>query len=167
MSRKSWTKKDERKYEAILESCKLERKRGRTVMDCKRIAAATVNRGRRGLRGRGLGAIDPVQAREYLDALRAAGEEEMSAGARLWELAREGTEKVRGDALVCRMRSVDFSDIANWWGATLQAYAKGEALRAITGGQNGYVTYQVRQEMVRAMGELGRLCHACSPSGDP
>ncbi len=48
MPRKSWTKKDERKYEGILESCKLTRRKdGRTVADCKRIAAATVNRDRK------------------------------------------------------------------------------------------------------------------------
>lgn len=49
MPRGSWTKKDERKYEKILDSCKLERRKGkkRTVADCKRIAAATVNRDRK------------------------------------------------------------------------------------------------------------------------
>jgi hypothetical protein len=49
MPRGSWTKKDERKYEKILDSCKLERRKGkkRTVATCKRIAAATVNRDRK------------------------------------------------------------------------------------------------------------------------
>lgn len=55
MPRKLWTKKDERKYEKILESCKLERSRGkkRTVATCKRIAAATVNRDRKARFGGG------------------------------------------------------------------------------------------------------------------
>lgn len=49
MPRGSWTKKDERKYEKILDSCKLERRKGkkRSVATCKRIAAATVNRDRK------------------------------------------------------------------------------------------------------------------------
>jgi GNAT superfamily N-acetyltransferase len=49
MPRGTWTAKDERKYEAILESCQ-HGKRRRSKKTCQRIAAATVNRDR-GLRG--------------------------------------------------------------------------------------------------------------------
>lgn len=74
MPRKLWTKKDDRKYEKILESCRLERKRGRTVADCKRIAAATVNRdrkaGTRGLRGKSSYEV----MRDWDDQIRALGE---------------------------------------------------------------------------------------------
>lgn len=38
----AWTKKDERQYEHILESCRSGKKR-RSLKTCKRIAAATVN----------------------------------------------------------------------------------------------------------------------------
>lgn len=41
-----WTKKDERKYKAIVKSCTKYKKKGRTLKVCKRIAAATVNRDR-------------------------------------------------------------------------------------------------------------------------
>lgn len=41
-----WTKKDERKYKAIVKSCTRYKRRGRTLKVCKRIAAATVNRDR-------------------------------------------------------------------------------------------------------------------------
>jgi len=58
---KSWTAKDERKYEAILTSCVYTRGK-RAEKTCKRIAAATVNRDRRASLGksatiRGLGEL--------------------------------------------------------------------------------------------------------------
>lgn len=91
MPRKLWTKKDERKYEKILESCRLERPRGkkRTVAACKRIAAATVNRDRKaGLRGRGLGAIRQEDAAAAMAELRARMLEESSLGADAWQAAQ-------------------------------------------------------------------------------
>jgi len=45
-----WSKKDERMYQHIKESCMTDpkrRKKGRTAKDCKRMAASTVNRQRR------------------------------------------------------------------------------------------------------------------------
>lgn len=45
MPRGTWTAKDERKYEAILESCQFGKRR-RSKKTCQRIAAATVNRDR-------------------------------------------------------------------------------------------------------------------------
>lgn len=66
MPRKTWTAKDERKYEAILSSCKLERPRGkkRSVATCKRIAAATVNRDRK-VRLRGTSEEHAVASRRF------------------------------------------------------------------------------------------------------
>ena len=46
MPRKTWTAKDERKYEHIFESCRFGDK-PRSEKTCKRIAAATVNRDRK------------------------------------------------------------------------------------------------------------------------
>jgi len=53
MPRKTWSQKDERKYKAIVKSCKLSsgaKKKG-AAKECQRIAAATVERDRGGLRG--------------------------------------------------------------------------------------------------------------------
>lgn len=60
MPRGAWTKKDERKYEAIFESCRFG-SRPRAEKTCKRIAAATVNRDRA---LRGLAAPEGLQVRE-------------------------------------------------------------------------------------------------------
>lgn len=58
MPKGTWTAKDERKYEAILESCQFGKRR-RSKKTCQRIAAATVNRDRKGL-----GAPPGLQIRE-------------------------------------------------------------------------------------------------------
>lgn len=57
MPKGTWTAKDERKYEAILESCQFGKRR-RSKKTCQRIAAATVNR------DRGLGAPAGLEIRE-------------------------------------------------------------------------------------------------------
>lgn len=62
MPKKSWTPKDERKYQAILESCVFERGQ-REVKACKRVAAATVNRDRK-RRRQGLGVPPNLEIRE-------------------------------------------------------------------------------------------------------
>lgn len=59
MPKGTWTAKDERKYEAILESCQFGKRR-RSKKTCQRIAAATVNRDRHA----GLGAPAGLQLRE-------------------------------------------------------------------------------------------------------
>lgn len=53
----AWTAKDERQYERILESCS---RQGRMKQECKRMAAATVNKTRR-RQGRTLGGAEKIK----------------------------------------------------------------------------------------------------------
>jgi len=88
MPKKTWTKKDERKYEAILSSCKLDRPRGkkRSVAACKRLAATVVNRDRKVRLSSTSGGTrlppghqklhDSLKAAELFDSLIAYGDSE-------------------------------------------------------------------------------------------
>lgn len=63
MPQGSWTPKDERKYEHILESCTTSRTKRRSFKTCQRIAAATVNKARaKRRRKRGVGCPCQQQA---------------------------------------------------------------------------------------------------------
>jgi hypothetical protein len=55
MPQGKWTAKDERRYEAILESCSTSKTKRRNFKTCQRIAAATVNKFRSKRKRKGVG----------------------------------------------------------------------------------------------------------------
>jgi len=104
MPKKRWSALDERKYKAIVKSCKLSRgrKKGATRI-CKRIAAATVERDR-GIAELGLGGPRSIPARGMGAQLLSVGlgdrwqrgDRDLKSGA--WFKKKGGRQAVLSDA---------------------------------------------------------------------
>jgi hypothetical protein len=162
MPKKDWTKKDERKYEAILASCKLERPRGkkRTAATCKRIAAATVNRDRKvGLKDRGgrrgLGAITQSDLDKTAQQIRAMREDWMRVGSHEWQWARENVAKAEAAAAQCNPESWYVQNALDYLAMALQSYTAADVYDGLVGGwasSSVGVPAQIRREIV-SLGE--------------
>lgn len=166
MPKKSWTKKDERKYEAILGSCKLDARREgekkRTVADCKRIAAATVNRDRRGL-----GALGPGQIEKFRRDIAATEADWGAMAAKEWDTARQGRDRVLAQLATCS-GTPDVRAPAVFYAHAMQAYSRAEMVAAMARGvpvDANPVSAQVRHELMAYVGDIANLCNLCRRGG--